>query len=256
MPSEIKRRNYGRGHGYTINGEKVQGVTTLLGNGLPKPALMNWAANVTAEYAVDHWAELTAMPMSKRLEKLKRARYDERDAAANRGTAVHTLAEKLASGQQVDVPEELAGHVESYVRFLDEWDPEPLLIEGVVAHRAQRYCGTLDMVARMAGAVWLLDIKTSRSGIFPDMALQQALYRHAEVYVGPDGAEHAMSELGIERSAAIHVRADGYDVVPLDTSERVFKDALHVLWIARMQDRMDEWRGEALTPPRRTEATA
>ena len=34
------------------NGNRIPGVTTILNEGLPKPALINWAANATAEAAV------------------------------------------------------------------------------------------------------------------------------------------------------------------------------------------------------------
>lgn len=261
MNAGIRRINRGRSHSYTIDGQRADGVTTLLSDGVPKPALINWAANTTAEYAVDHWAELTDLSPSKRLDTLKKARYADLDRAARRGTEVHTLAEQLVRGAEIDVPDELSGHVESYVRFLDEIEPEPLLVETVVAHREWGYAGTLDLVARIDGsrqpkwpamfqrdAVWVLDVKTTRSGIFPDVALQIAMYRHAEVYIGADGTEQPMADLGIEFGGAIHVRADGYDLIPLDTGERVFKDALHAIWVARMSKRWDEWRGDALQP--------
>lgn len=246
----IQRIDRGRGHSYRIDGERADGVTTLIGDGLAKPALINWAANTTANYAVDRWEELTALAVSERLERLKRARYDDLDRAARRGTEVHALAEKLVAGTEVNVPDELAGHVESYVRFLDDFEPEPLLVEAVVASRKWRYAGTLDLVARIRGEVWILDVKTTRSGIFPDVALQIAAYRHAELYITAGGAaEWPMDSLGITRSGAIHVRADGYDLVPLDTSEAVFKDFLHVAWVARMTKRMDAWRGDVVQPP-------
>lgn len=38
----IARRNHGRNHSYTVDGQKVPGVTTIIGNGLPKPALVAW----------------------------------------------------------------------------------------------------------------------------------------------------------------------------------------------------------------------
>jgi hypothetical protein len=247
----VRRIDRGRGHSYTIDGEKADGVTTMLGDGLAKPALINWAANTTANYAVDNWADLGELAPSARLEKLKRARYEELDKAARRGTEVHRLAERLVKGIEVEVPEELRGHVESYVKFLDDFEPEAMLIEGVVASRKWRYAGTLDLVARIDGVPWLLDVKTARSGIFPDVALQLACYRHAEIYIGADSEEHPMTDLGIERSAAIHVRADGYDLVPLDTSDAVFRDACHVIWVARMTKRMSDWRGESIRPPKR-----
>jgi len=245
----VQRIDRGRGHSYRIDGEQADGVTTLLGDGLAKPALVNWAANTTANYAVDNWAALGELTPSERLEKLKKARYEDLDKASKRGTEVHALGEKLVQGIEVDVPDELAGHAESYVKFLDTFNPVPILVESVVASRKWRYCGTLDLIADMCGERWLLDIKTSRSGIFPDVALQLAMYRWAEVYIDAEGKEQPMADLGVTRSGAIHVRADGFDVIPLDTSEAVFKDACHVAWVARMTKRMAPWRGDALPQP-------
>src|SRR5690606_1778475 len=68
----FKRRNAGRGHYYVDeDGTRFDGVTTLLGEGLPKPALVNWAANTTADYAVDHWDELSRNTISERINKLR-----------------------------------------------------------------------------------------------------------------------------------------------------------------------------------------
>lgn len=255
MSAGVRRVDRGRGHSYYIDGEKADGVTTLLGDGLAKPALINWAANTTAAYAVDNWDELGALSVSERLERLKKSRYEDLDKAARRGTEVHRLAEQLVQGLEVDVPEELAGHVEAYVRFLDDFEPEPILVETTVASRKWRYAGTLDLVAKIDGKVWILDVKTTRSGIFPDNALQIALYRHAETFLAADGSEQPMADLGITCSGAIHVRADGYDLIPLDTSEAVFRDACHVIWVARMTKRMSDWRGEAVQPAIREKAS-
>jgi hypothetical protein len=247
----IARRNHGRGHSYLLDGSKGRGATTILGNTLAKKALVEWAGKTTAAYAVDHWAELTDMSLSKRLEKLNKARYEDRDAAANRGTDVHALAEQLVNGRQVDVPEPLAGHVESYVDFLNTWEPDPVLVESVVANRKVWYCGTLDLVADLAGTRWLLDVKTSRSGIFGETALQLAAYGYAEVYLDDQGDEQPMADLGIERYGAIHVRADGWDLYPLVVDDEVWSTFRHLAWIDRIlteTENFRDWVGPAITP--------
>jgi hypothetical protein len=102
-----------------------------------------------------------------------------------------------------------------------------------------RYCGTFDRDADVARPDTgtpervLIDWKTAASGIWPDTAFQLAAYRWAETYVDTDGAEKPMADLGITRSYGVHLRADGYDAIPLDTSEQVFKDFLHIAWVAR-----------------------
>jgi len=246
----FKRRNAGRGHYYVDeDGTRFDGVTTLLGEGLPKPALVNWAANTTADYAVDHWDELSRNTISERINKLRRARFAERDRAAKRGTEVHTLAERLIRGEEVDVSDELAGHVESYVRFLDEWKPIAVLVETPVANRRWRYAGTLDAVVDMGGRRVLVDIKTSRSGIFPETAYQLAAYAGAEVYLDDDGNEQPMSGLGICDALGIWVRADGYDLYPVDISENTHRTFLHIAHVARQTKDNKRLIGEALAPP-------
>jgi hypothetical protein len=257
----ITRRNYGRGHSYTIDGTRADGVTTILGKSLAKPALINWAGDTTAGYAVDYWDELAALTPSKRLDRLKKGRYEDRDAAAKRGTEVHALAERAIHGEDLaDItPEELRGHVESYIAFLDQFNVEQILVEAVVAHRTLMYCGTLDLVADFGGATpgrWLLDIKTGRSGIYGETALQLCAYQHCEMYVDDQGAERELERIGIDRAGAVHVRADGYDLYPVDTSEEVWLAWRHLLWIHRRagEDQQREWVGESIAPPTRAAA--
>ena len=241
----LKRIDRGRGHSYLLDGQKADGVTTLISDGIPKPALINWAANTTAAYAVDHFDELAEEPPSKRLDILKRARYMDLDAAGRRGTEVHALAEKLAHGEEVDVPDELAGHVESAVKFLDAWNPEVLRTETVVASRAWRFAGTFDLLMRLPdGRVVLADWKTSRSGIFGETSLQLGAYANAEVYL--DGAEEKpVAELGITHGMALWIRADGYAVYPVDL-ERGFKVFKHVAWLARQCKTLSDTIGEEI----------
>jgi len=220
------------------NGKRIPGVTTILNEGLPKPALINWAGNATAEAAVNRWDELTDMGPADRLKILKAASYEDRDAAAKRGTEVHALAEKLMLGREVKVPDELRGHVESYVKFLDEWNPEPVLTEVTVVNYTVGYAGTLDMVMDARGRRVLADIKTTRSGIYGETALQLAAYRYAEVYL-LDGQEHDMVD--VDETWAIWVRGDGYAVIPLNTSLDVMLDFRRVAATSRAAKRLSSY---------------
>ena len=67
-----------------------------------------------------------------------------------RGTDIHNLAVKLQAGEEVDVPEPLLGHVDAYLAFTKEWQPQEYLVEVVVLNRRYRYMGTLDLVAELA----------------------------------------------------------------------------------------------------------
>jgi hypothetical protein len=253
----IKRINSGSGHRYTVDGKKADGVTTLIKNGRPNPALIGWAAREVAEYVADNLETVNTLAAAGReplIAALKAIPNAVRNKAALRGTALHTFAEKLVDNETVEYPDEIAGHVESYVAFLDEWQVQPVLVETVVASRKWGIAGTTDLVADVVTfgditphlAPWLtetipagtrmriiFDPKTSRSGVWPDAAYQLAAYRYCEVYVDADGAEQPMDALGIELGAVVHVRADGYDVHPMDAGPETFKTFTHLATVAR-----------------------
>jgi hypothetical protein len=234
----LQRINAGKGHWYKLDGKKVDGVTTLLGDGLPKKALMYWSAKQVAEYVADNSdnvrSYMDTLSREQLVKLLKEVPWEKRDRAAVRGTQVHTLAEKLVHGEEVEVPDELDGYVRSCVDFLNDWQVQPVLVEATVASRRWRYAGTLDLVADVAdGSRGIFDYKTSESGIWPETILQQAAYRFAEFYLDGDGAEQPVADLGITAAFGVHIRPDGYSVHPLPSDDRAFKDFLHVAWVAR-----------------------
>lgn len=248
----IRRHDTAKGHYYKdATGQRVPGVTTIIGDGVPKPALIGWAGNATAEYAVDHWDDLGALAPAKRLNELKAARYAEKDAAARRGTEVHRAAEELLAGKSVKVPEEIAGHVESYARFLDEFQVEPWHVEFSCVSYRWGYAGTADLYASLVlpdkGPTRLLmDLKTTRSGVFGETALQLAAYRYADVWLVEGGESEPPP---IDYCAAIHVRADGYDLVPVEAGEQEHKDFLYALKISQFADRSRDLVGAPIVAP-------
>ena len=223
------RKNRGTGHSYTLDGNPVTGVTTLIHDGYPaEEGLKSWSGKVVAECVADAddtditaWRDLGRDGMIAALRAQPRQRLKE---ASTRGTKVHRIAERLCRGEQLDygtdIPEELEGHAESCLRFFDEWRPAPVLTEAVIGNRWVPYAGTLDMVADVPGhGRILIDYKSGASGIWPETVLQLAAYRWADCYCGTDGTEVPMVEVGIEATWAVWVRADGYDVIPLDTGD-------------------------------------
>lgn len=256
----IRRVDRGKNHSYVdANGVKVPGVTTIL-KALPKDALINWAANATAEAALNRWTELGKLAPAARLKEMQGARYADRDAAANRGTQVHALAERLVKDEAVAVPPELEGHVQSYVKFLDEFDVNPILVEAVVMSHKHGYAGTLDLVAELLDpddpepdpakrrrVTWLLDIKTGRSGVFGETALQLAGYRYADTFVTKSGTEQPM--IGVQRCGAVHVRADGYDLIPVEADPAQHRALLYVQQVHRWNETARDLIGAAIRPP-------
>ena len=248
---KLTRKNYGKGHSYYLDGEKIPGVTTILSDGLAKPALINWAAKTVAGYAVDNWDSLGELKLSERLKTLESAHYADRDAAGKRGTEVHRLAEALNAGKEVAVPDELAGHVESYVKFLDDHDIRPVLTESSVVYLKplNEYAGTLDLIADFPALdqTLLCDVKTARSGVFADNALQLAAYRYATSYLDR-GDLKPMPE--VDGCAVVHVRADGYSLVPVDAGQLQHKIFLYCRALWRWQNEFSKTViGEDIAPP-------
>ncbi len=245
----LLRKNHGRSHSYWIDGEKVPGVTTIINAGYPKGALIGWAAGATADYAVDHWDELAERTPSQRLKALQRARFDVQREASLRGTRIHDLARRHLGGEEVEVPEDLELHFDSYERFLDEWAVRDLIVERPFFAPARRYAGTPDLVAELRdGKTWLIDWKSGAKGVYLEHVLQLAALRYADVYLDDAGAVRPVPK--VDGAALIHLRADGYDLYPVEAGEQAFRTFLYVREVGRfVESEKDEWIGDALRPP-------
>lgn len=237
--SRLKRRNYGKGHGYQLDGEKIIGVTTAI-DVLDKPALRNWYADQAARRAVDEWDRIATMTPSERLDYIKWGPRDKVTAAALRGTEIHALGEKVANGEDVDVPAEHRGPVEAYARFLDRWDVEMIATETPLCHTEHRYGGTADgwaTIGRLGGMPVLLDVKTGR-GVYDEVGLQLAAYRYANL-CQIDGVEQAPPE--VERVFVAHVTPDDVRLVPVIANEQVHRLFLHILYVHKAREAWKDW---------------
>lgn len=250
-----------KAHRYWLDGKPVRGVTTLIGDGLPKKAIPYWAARTVAEWVADNEdgvAGLRDMGRGPMVDALKNVPWQKRDDAGVRGTDVHTLGEQVIRGEEVEVPDHLVDMVEGYVRFLDAFGVEPLLTETSVGHRAHWWAGRFDSVVTLTrgkwkGAVVLLDTKTANSGIWGETTLQTAAYASAEFYVldGAPDAELPMPQ--IERTAAVHVTPSGSFLHPLCASPTAIKKAYgifrHVAYVANQAKWIQESVGEPMQEP-------
>lgn len=252
----IRKLGCGTGHRYTVDGVSVKGVTTLLGEGIPKEALIGWYAKQVAEYVADNLAEVSAMEWMSRaalISELASVPDKVRDAAADRGKEIHAIAENLLNGDAVEYDPALKGYVESCLKFLNDYEPVPLRTETVVASRQHGYCGTFDTVAWTASeGTSLIDWK-SGNNVYAEVVAQFGGYWGAEVFADeqPDGEfiERPMSELGIENARVVHLREDGYDVYPVDDLPAAFECFLTATANARMRPRLDDLLGLPLLPP-------
>jgi hypothetical protein len=266
----IIRKDVGKNHFYIdldAGGERVPGVTGVISGGMPKQSLINWAGNATAEYALDNWDELAAMTPAARLNAMKRGRYASRDEAANRGTQVHKLGERLIHGEKVTVPDALRGHVDSYVRFLDEFQLRAKYVEALVYSKSLRYCGQLDIFGDILlpdmeeyeclprdddGFVCdcLIDAKTTRSGIFGETALQLAGYRFAEfMQPDPHDPDTAFPMPEVTWTGAVWIRADGYSLIPVKAEKEEHLAFRYVRKVGEFDKTSRDLVGEPIVPP-------
>lgn len=218
----FSRKNHGNNHSYYLNGIKIPGVTTIIGN-LSKDALIEWASKTTARYAVDNWPRLAGMTDLDRYEELRNARRNTTKEAAVRGTRIHALAEKIARGEAVDVDDQsLRNAAEAYARLLDEWELEPIGLELSCASTSYSYAGTMDGIYRSPrlGTV-VADIKTGK-GIYNEVGLQLAAYRYSDIYLeeqpnyGPRGGKLKSSWIerpmpAVDGAIAIHIERETDD---------------------------------------------
>jgi hypothetical protein len=245
----LQRRNHGKGHSYKIDGVKAVGVTTAL-NALAKPALIDWAARVTSEYAVNNWDELNTLPPATRLDRIGRARWNTVKEAAVRGTRIHDLGEKVSHGIAVEVPDELRGPVEAYARFLDEWEVEIEATETPCCNTHHRYAGTADAWGRIGrtGEKVLLDIKTGK-GVYSEAALQLAAYRYCDLWQ-PDGPASEATVAPVDAVYVAHILPDTVRLLPVVAGPDEWRTFLYALQLSRHNEitKEDPLIGEAIHP--------
>ena len=87
--------------------------------------------------------------------------------AAERGTAVHSVCQKIAMGEWVIdefIPEELKGYIASFRQWHEKIPKKYLVIEKRYRSEKMGYTGQVDFVIESAdGNPYLIDIKTSAS---------------------------------------------------------------------------------------------
>lgn len=211
-------------HTYRLDGRPVPGVTSIIGV-LDKPALPRWAARSVAEYVADHRdavEHLYDMGRGPMVDALRGVPWQRRDDAATRGTSLHDIAERIAGGEEVDVPEPLIPLVEQALAFMEDYQIVPVATERSVASREHRFAGKFDLIAdsKVGRAIW--DYKSGKA-IYPETALQLNAYAGAE-FMGECGDESPVPEC--EAAYGVHIREDGYDVIPLEFGRHVYREFL------------------------------
>ena len=233
---------------YTWRNDNYWSVTTIISGGLPKQALIYWAANQVAEYVCDNPDKVAMLlrpsadtddarqaARDEAYDFLKRTPWRARDKAADLGTAIHEATEAYVLGKPMPPWTPLVKpRMVQFERFLIDYGPEYQegMVEAPVFNRTERYAGTLDAIALIGGRRLVLDEKSGK-GVYPDVGLQLAAYRWAEFVGAPDGSENPMPET--DGAAVLHLKDDGYDLIEVRADEQVFKSFLYVREVYRFK---------------------
>lgn len=192
-------------------------VTTIIG-ALDKPALLYWAAEQTADAAIDNLATWQAMladrGRAEAVKWLRDARFRRpktKLASAALGTVTHAVCEQYAltgtkpdrewvadlvrheGGEQVDVAGEtivVGTMLNQFDRWLQRFTPSYQATEVCVYNPTYGYAGQTDALLTIDGVRFIVDYKTSREPFdskgkhktpYPEqVGLQLAAYRWAE----------------------------------------------------------------------------
>lgn len=176
------------GHAYYLDGEKLTGVTTILGV-IAKPMLIAWASNENTKYLKEHAVLVNGVyeVSEEVLEKARTAHAKKKTDAGDWGSIVHKAIEVWIATKEV--PDNVIVKGEQYkveddhkvaIQHVIDWSVKNkvkfLVSEEKVFSRELFTGGTIDFIFEMEGETWIGDIKTG-SGIYPEHFFQTAGYQ-------------------------------------------------------------------------------
>ena len=130
--------------------------------------------------------------------------------AANTGTALHAMTERVDRGEVFEIPEPHKSDVEAYSAALAEAGITVDLIEMVGICSDLGVAGTFDRVVTFEGKQYIADLKTGRSLDYSwsTIAVQLAIYANAStIYDVATGTHSPMPEVDQERAIVFHLPA-------------------------------------------------
>ena len=229
-----KKPDQQRWYKNTETGVEVPGVSGIV-DMMPKNALTPWAARLAAEYVVGNMDEVREIIGSDSKEGERRAidwikgassRYS--DKAAREGTSVHHYTEEIARAvmnktkpKAERMPEGMTPYLKSYVRFLKEFDVEPVMLEETVWDDEVGYAGRFDMACRLraiSNDLVIVDTKSGASGVWESVSLQQTAYVYAPKWY--DNMTQSFKDMPETGAAyALWLRPEGFALIPVDTTD-------------------------------------
>jgi hypothetical protein len=265
---------------HPVTGERFVSVTTVLSI-IEKLALPYWYGKMAADAVLDNMLALVrsihvqacapddircGRCLSCLISTIRNAGNNERDAAADRGTRFHHVAEHYAlTGEIIPHDDDIAGNVFHFLRFVNMHKVTFQAAEVTVIDRDDMTGGTLDTVITcgwmppkhrdLIGVPLYADYKTG-SHIYEQAALQLAKYRRSQAALLPDGTEARMPDGHSEVGLSIQIRPDNFWVRPVAVCEQAHAKFRHALALWRDINEPDlDLVGRAMYKPRPKPAT-
>ena len=196
---------------------KHPGVTSIVGM-LPKPHLQFWAAKMAAEAALEK-----GTVTERDLNYIKTAHTRNRDEAADIGSNIHDLVDRKFNGEDLELTADEMQIIDCFDQFCHRFNPVWEKTEETVFgnYGDFTYAGSFDAIASIDGSNWLIDFKTTRSGIHPEVALQLSAYMNARKIIHPDGSSEDVPR--IDRCAVLWLRPDKWAFQELHPQQTKFE---------------------------------
>jgi hypothetical protein len=224
-------------------------VTTIL-NILNKPALVNWAKKVTAEYAVqsrDLWEQIEERDGTQAaIDHIKKAAGRRSEKAMDVGSAVHSIIEGIVLGIEPEYMEPPAiPYVEAFQEFVTRHGVEFVASEITVFDPDLGFAGTCDAIAAKGDRLGVLDWKTRQDktlreivkyGAYETERMQVAAYAKAPYGLMKDGTIIEMPD--VQGASVVMLTAVGLHVEKVDLEfEYAWFQAALALWKNQKEDR-------------------
>jgi hypothetical protein len=187
----------------------VPSVTTIIGGGIPKPALAPWNAKMVAEFAYDNRGAWINLERDAAIDLLKRSPFRKTKKAADHGSLVHAALDAYGSGaEEITALKEKSARkqYEGALQFLRDFKVEIEHTEVTCFSRKHEYAGTTDVIGTVTFPVEMLldskprprcviDYKTGKR-IYDEYAVQLVSYARADFIAdGATGLEIPMPEI-------------------------------------------------------------
>jgi hypothetical protein len=254
---------------HPVTKEKAIGVTSVVGM-LPKDFLKWWAAKMVAEEAVNNFGALATLVGNGEKEGavdwLKRAHLRNTGEASIKGTEVHEMTEAVdeAGGVPRKMAKKLVPYARGYLAFREATECTIGHVEATVWNSEYGYSGTLDRSLSIpetaftgelpswyegAATPIIADVKTTRSGVHAEVALQLAAYRAAteRMEANADGGFTPVPwETHASTGLVIWLRPDEWSLRPVDIGDDIFSVFVKLMTVLEWEK---ELKDTVLYPP-------